>query len=150
MNQALQVMALAAPLPDSHLEGVQDQIGGHRFRGSPAGDHSGEHIDAKRHIDKAEPAGHIGEVDHPQLVRPLRLKIVGGTGPYNMARGTVTEGIQGTPTETERLVDIRGLTLPPWLPKSFCDGCGSILRLIRRLFRTLGTGIGESAGVSGY
>jgi hypothetical protein len=50
----LKIMAGSLPLPNPHLEGVQHQISGHRFGRPPAGDHSGEHIDAERHIDKAD------------------------------------------------------------------------------------------------
>jgi hypothetical protein len=75
MDQSLDGVPVALPLPDSHLEGVQDQIGGHRLGGPPAGDHPGVHIDAKRHIDKPDPGGDIGEIDHPQLIRPLRLEL---------------------------------------------------------------------------
>jgi hypothetical protein len=31
-----------------------------------------EHIDTQRHIDKPDPGRDIGEIDYPQLVRPLR------------------------------------------------------------------------------
>src|SRR5512132_3935470 len=39
MNQALDGVPGALPLPDPHLEGVQDQVGGHRPCRPPAGDH---------------------------------------------------------------------------------------------------------------
>ena len=41
-----------------------------------------------------------------QLEPPVRFAITGGTGPYNTAHGKITEGIRGTPTASERLLDI--------------------------------------------
>jgi hypothetical protein len=40
------------------------------------------------------------------LEPPVRFAITGGTGPYNSAHGKITEGVRGTPTEPERLLDI--------------------------------------------
>ena len=44
--------------------------------------------------------------DWKQLDTPVRFAITGGTGPYATAHGTITEGVRGTPTEPERLLDI--------------------------------------------
>ena len=41
-----------------------------------------------------------------QLEPPFRFAITGGTGPYNTAHRKITEGIRGTPTAAERLLDI--------------------------------------------
>ena len=41
-----------------------------------------------------------------QLEPPVRFAITGGTGPYNTAHGKITEGVRGTPTAAERLLDI--------------------------------------------
>jgi len=44
--------------------------------------------------------------DFNALELPIRFAITGGTGPYNTAHGKITEGIRGTPTAAERLLDI--------------------------------------------
>jgi hypothetical protein len=44
--------------------------------------------------------------DANSLDTPNRFAITGGTGPYSTAHGTITEGIRGTPTEGDRLLDI--------------------------------------------
>jgi hypothetical protein len=44
--------------------------------------------------------------DFNTLEPPIRFAITGGTGPYASVHGTVTEGVRGTSTEPERLLDI--------------------------------------------
>jgi hypothetical protein len=44
--------------------------------------------------------------DFNTLDPPVRFAITGGTGPYSTSHGTITEGVRGTPTEAERLLDI--------------------------------------------
>jgi hypothetical protein len=82
MHQAGQVVhALTAAGPDRHLEGVQDQIGAHRGVRAPAEDAAGMSVDDERHVHGAGPGSHVGEVGHPQPVRP-----VGGEPPVDQIR----------------------------------------------------------------
>jgi hypothetical protein len=67
MDQPVQ-LGLAAP--DGHLQSVQGQVGPQRAGGLPADEEPAERIDHKRHIDKARPGRHIGEIGDPQLVGP--------------------------------------------------------------------------------
>jgi hypothetical protein len=60
---------------DRHLQGVEDQLGPHGGGGLPAQDAAGERVDHERHIHGAGPGGHVGEVRHPQLVRPQRGEV---------------------------------------------------------------------------
>jgi hypothetical protein len=48
----------------------------------------------------------FGSNNNDQLEPPVRFAITGGTGPYNTAHGKITEGVRGTPTAAERLLDI--------------------------------------------
>ena len=73
MHQAGQVAgAFAAAGPDGLLQAVQDQRGRHRGGGAPAQDPAGEHAGHERHVDHPRPGRAVGEVGHPQLVRPGR------------------------------------------------------------------------------
>jgi len=75
MNQAGHVVSGAAAVPQRHVQRVQRQIGLHRPSRSPAHDHPGEHVDRERDVDKPGEGRYVGEVDHPQLVRPGRGEV---------------------------------------------------------------------------
>jgi hypothetical protein len=55
--------AFASAGPDRHLQGVEDQRGGHRRGGPPAEDHPGEDVEDERDVDHAVPGG---DVDIPR------------------------------------------------------------------------------------
>ena len=55
--------------PDGHLQGVEDEVGGHGGGHPPAHDQAGEDVDDEGHVGHARPGGDIGEVGDPQLVR---------------------------------------------------------------------------------
>jgi hypothetical protein len=48
-----------------HLQGVQDQRGGHLCGCPPADDAAGEHVDHERHVDHAGPGRYVGEIGYP-------------------------------------------------------------------------------------
>jgi long-chain acyl-CoA synthetase len=61
--------AVAAPGPDRVLDGIQDQLRGHRGRGAPAKDAPGVRVGDERDVDPSRPRRHIGYVGDPQHVR---------------------------------------------------------------------------------
>jgi transposase-like protein len=82
------VQQAGAP-PDGHLQGVQDQLGAHAGGRPPAHDQPREHVDDERDVDRARPAGHIGEVADPQLVGPG-----GDEPPLDQIRSTVRDRVR--------------------------------------------------------
>jgi hypothetical protein len=58
------------PIVQRLLQRVEDEARLRRATGTPSDDAAGECIDDKRHINKALPRGHIGEVRDPQHVWP--------------------------------------------------------------------------------
>jgi hypothetical protein len=70
MNHPAQIGdAVAAPGPDRVLDGIQDQLRGHRGRGAPAKDAPGVRVGDERDVDPSRPRRHIGYVGDPQHVR---------------------------------------------------------------------------------
>ena len=61
--------------PQRLRQRVQDQFGVHRARHAPADDAAGEDIDHEGRVDEAGPGRRIGEVGHPQLIRPAGLEL---------------------------------------------------------------------------
>lgn len=57
------------------LERIEHEVRLHRGAHPPANNHAREHIDHKGDEHRTAPDGHIREVCHPQLVRPLRRKL---------------------------------------------------------------------------
>src|SRR4051812_30555988 len=57
------------------LQGIEYELGPGRTRHPPAHDPAGEDVDHESHIDEARPGRHIGEVAHPQGVRPRRREL---------------------------------------------------------------------------
>ena len=55
--------------PDGLLEGVQDELGGHRGAAPPAQDPAGVGVGHERHVHPSGPGAHVGHVHHPQPVR---------------------------------------------------------------------------------
>src|SRR2546423_8957704 len=53
----------------SHVDGVEHQVGFLRHTGPPADDLAGEHVDGEGDVDGARPGGDVAEVGHPQPVR---------------------------------------------------------------------------------
>ena len=51
------------------LDGVEDQVGGHRLGGPPAEDPATVGVDDERDVDEPHPGGYVGEVGYPQPVR---------------------------------------------------------------------------------
>lgn len=51
-----------------HLQGIKDHVGAHVGCDPPANDAAGERVGEERHVGHALPGGHVGQVDHPQLV----------------------------------------------------------------------------------
>ena len=69
VDQAGQVAdTFAAAVPDRHLQGVQDQVGGHLGACPPPDDAAGEHVEDERHEDGPGEGRDVGEVRDPQLV----------------------------------------------------------------------------------
>ncbi len=57
------------------FERIEGQIGPHRGTRAPPDDAPGEDIDDERDIHHPPPRRHVGEVGHPELVRPRRLEV---------------------------------------------------------------------------
>jgi hypothetical protein len=63
------------PIVQRLLQGIEDETRVRRATGTPSHDAAGEGVDDKRHINKALPSGHVGEVGDPQHVRPGGLEL---------------------------------------------------------------------------
>jgi hypothetical protein len=66
---------VATPCPDRHLEGIEDQFGGHRGGRPPADDPAGEHIEDEGDVDRPRPGRDIGEVRDPEPVGSGRSEV---------------------------------------------------------------------------
>jgi hypothetical protein len=91
MNDSVDVCSGAVPGPQRHLQGVEGQLGRHRRGSAPADDAPGEHVGDEGREGHARPGRDVGEVDHPQLVRPLRPEVavdeIGGPGGGGVGTG---------------------------------------------------------------
>src|SRR5207253_9542218 len=61
--------------PDRLLQSIENQLGVHRARRTPADDAAREHVDREGHVPEAGPGGDVGEVRDPQLVRPACMEL---------------------------------------------------------------------------
>ena len=63
-----------APLPGPHrqLEGLKRQLGAHVPGQRPADDAAAEHVDDQCQVGEADPGADVGQIAHPQPVRPVR------------------------------------------------------------------------------
>ena len=50
------------------LDGVEDQVGGHRPGGPPPQDPATIGVDDQRHVDEPHPGRHVGKVGYPQPI----------------------------------------------------------------------------------
>lgn len=75
LDDACDVFAGAVADPEGHLEGVQRQVGGHLRHRPPADYTPGEHVRDERGERHPRPSRHIGEVDQPELVGPVRAEL---------------------------------------------------------------------------
>ena len=57
------------------LQGIEDEVGLHRTADPPTDDAPREDIDHEGHVHEALPGRDVGEVRHPQLVRPIGLEL---------------------------------------------------------------------------
>ena len=66
------------------LQGIEDEAGVGCAGNPPADNAPGKGVDDEGHVDEALPGGHVGEIRHPQGVRPRRpelsVHLVGRTG----------------------------------------------------------------------
>ena len=67
---------LGAPLRQSHVQGLQDQLCPQMCRHRPADDAPAEGIEYDREVEEAGPARHLGDVGDPQPVRRLDREVV--------------------------------------------------------------------------
>src|SRR5215212_11371717 len=56
------------------LDGVEDQVGGHRPGGPPPKDSATVGIDDKRHVDEPHPGWDIGKIGYPQPIWCRRVE----------------------------------------------------------------------------
>jgi len=57
------------------LQRVEHEVGVHRGADPPADDVAGEHVDDEGDVDEVLPGRDLGEVRHPQPVRPIHLEL---------------------------------------------------------------------------
>ena len=57
------------------LQRIEHKVCSHRTADTPAHDAPGKHIDHKGHVLPTLPSADVGEVRHPQLVRPISLEL---------------------------------------------------------------------------
>ena len=69
------VVALGLPGVQRLLQRVEHEVGVHRTAHPPADDAPGEHVDDEGHVQPALPGRDVGEVRHPELIRPLGLEL---------------------------------------------------------------------------
>ena len=74
MNEAVEGLAVAAAVPDGHLQRVQRQVAAQRVGDLPAHHHAAEHVDDERRVHPPNVGLHIGEVRYPQTVGRRRLE----------------------------------------------------------------------------
>ena len=79
-DQAGQVAAVAVSGPDGLIDGVDDELAGHRGRDRPAQDPSGVGVDDERGVAPARPRRDICEVGDPEPVRGERGGSCGSPG----------------------------------------------------------------------
>ena len=75
VHQAREISSGAFALLDSHLQGVQGQVGVQAGGGLPADDPPGVYVGHESHIDPPGKGTNIGDVGDPQLVRPERVEM---------------------------------------------------------------------------
>src|ERR687885_2997294 len=63
------------PIVQRLVQSIEDETGMRCPIDTPANDAPGEYIDAERHIDKALPRRHVGEIGYPEHVRRRRLEL---------------------------------------------------------------------------
>jgi hypothetical protein len=63
------------PLADGHVEGVQDQLGAQVLSHRPAHNSPGEGVQDHRQVQPALVGALLGDVGHPQPVRPWRQEV---------------------------------------------------------------------------
>ena len=68
-------MLVAVALPQSHVQGVQDEPGLLRGRGGPADDPTGEGVHDEGDVDDAGERGDVGEVGDPAAIRRVGDKV---------------------------------------------------------------------------
>ena len=56
------------PRPSRHVEGIDDERGGHGAAGLPSDEAAREHVDDEGDVDDARPRRAVGEVGDPELV----------------------------------------------------------------------------------
>ncbi len=65
----------AAPVVDRLLERIEHEVGRQRRGDPPADDAPREDVDHERDVHEAAPGGDVGEVRHPELIRPRRGEV---------------------------------------------------------------------------
>src|SRR5207248_9203674 len=65
----------AAAVVDRLLERVEHEIGRQGRGDAPAGDASSKDVDHEGDVREAAPRRHVGEVGHPELIRPRRREV---------------------------------------------------------------------------
>jgi len=83
--------ALGTPRIQRLLQRIEHEVGLHRTAHPPADNAPREDIDDEGDVNKALPGRDVGEVGHPQLVRPLGLEVrlTRSNGHAALASGTV-------------------------------------------------------------
>lgn len=72
MDQAGDVLAGPLPGPQTHVEGIQGEVGAQAGRHLPADDHPGEDVQDERHVGPPGVRPDVGQIRDPELVRPGR------------------------------------------------------------------------------
>ena len=67
--------AVRAPHRQCHVQGVQHQRRGKSCGHRPAHDATAERIEHDRQIEKARPCRNVGDIGHPQQIRPVRREV---------------------------------------------------------------------------
>jgi hypothetical protein len=85
------------------LDGVEDQVGGHRPGGPPPDDPATVGVDHERYIDESHPGRHTGKVGYPQAiwrggveatVHQIRIPDVAAVGDGGLVLGPVPRTLQ--------------------------------------------------------
>jgi len=62
-------------LPKRHVQGIEHQLGGEAGRHRPADDPTAEGVEHHRQVKKAGPGRDVGQVGHPQGIRPIGAEV---------------------------------------------------------------------------
>ncbi len=68
VDQAVEDLAIAGPVPHRHLEGVDGEVRSQGFRDLPADDHAREHVEDEGGVDPSGVRLDVGQVGHPETV----------------------------------------------------------------------------------